>query len=68
VARVQRWNVPEPCSFSPLDFDDAEDPSVVYVEIPKGARYFDRPGDVADYEYVFDTIARKSTPIEEWRA
>ena len=53
-------------SFTILDFDDEEDPSVVYVEIPKGARYFDRPDDRADYEYVFDLIAGRSVPIGEW--
>jgi hypothetical protein len=50
-----------------LDFDDDEDPSVAYVEVPMGARYFDRPADRGDYEYVFDMLFDMSTPIEEWR-
>jgi transcriptional regulator with XRE-family HTH domain len=53
-------------SFTLLDFDNDEDPSVAYVEIPRGALYFDRTADVADYEYVFDVLLRKSTPIKEW--
>ena len=53
--------------FTLLDFDNEDDPSLVYVEVPKGARYFDRPADLEEYEYVFDLIARKSIPIKEWR-
>lgn len=52
--------------FTLLDFDDRDDPSVVYIEVPKGARYFDRPAEVQDYEYVFDLIMSRSIPIEEW--
>ena len=53
--------------FTLLDFDNDEDPSLVYVEVPKGARYFDRPADLEEYEYVFGLITRKSIPINEWR-
>ena len=58
---------PDLGSFVLLDFDDDEDPSVAYVEAPTGARYFDRPADREDYEYVFDTISDMSIPIGEWR-
>lgn len=54
-------------SFTLLDFDDEEDPSVAYVEVPKGARYFDRAEDRADYEYVWKIIMSKSVPIGEWQ-
>lgn len=54
-------------SFTLLDFENDEDPSVVYVEVPKGARYFDRPEDRGEYEYVYDLILKKSTPIKEWK-
>lgn len=54
-------------SFTLLDFDNDDDPSVAYVEIPKGARYFDRPDDYADYEYMFDKISGRSIPIGEWK-
>lgn len=54
-------------SFTLLDFDNDEDPSVVYVEVPKGARYFDQPADRSGYEYVFDINVSKSTPIKEWK-
>lgn len=54
-------------SFTLLDFDDEEDPSVAYVEVPKGARYLERPEDRADYEYVFEIILSRSTPIGDWK-
>lgn len=54
-------------SFILLDFEHDDDPSVVYVEVPKGARYFDRPEDRAEYEYVFEIIMGKSIPIGEWK-
>ena len=53
-------------SFALLDFDDDEDPSVAYVEVPGGARYFDRPADRTDYETVFDLVFPKTIPIKEW--
>lgn len=53
--------------FTLLDFASDDDPSLVYVEVPKGARYFDRPADLEEYEYVFDLITGKSVPITEWR-
>lgn len=54
-------------SFTLLDFDDDEDPSVAYVEIPNGARYFDRPDNRADYEFTFELLTKKSVPIGEWK-
>ena len=53
-------------SFALLDFEDDDDPSVAYVEVPNGARYFDRPADRADYETVWGIVAPKSITIEEW--
>ena len=56
-------------SFTLLYFDDPDDPSVAYIEVPKGARYFDTVDTVeehGEYEYVFDIICGKSIPIEEW--
>lgn len=58
--------VPGRGSFDLLDFADDEDPSVAYVELPFGARYFDRPEDRAEYEFVFDLVAAKSIPISDW--
>ena len=57
-----RWG-----AFKLLNFDTPEDPSVVYVEVPGGARYFEKHAERAPYEMTFDIIARKSIPIGEWR-
>lgn len=54
-------------SFVLLDFADEEDPSVAYVDVPMGARYFDHDPERAEYEYVFDVIHSKSIPITEWK-
>ena len=54
-------------SFALLDFADEDDPSVAYLDIPMGARYFDRDPERAEYEYVFDVIHSKSIPIKEWK-
>ncbi len=68
VVPLSVWNYPRRGSFALLDFDDPdEDPSVAYVEVPRGARYFDRDDDRAEYEYVFGIITDKSVPIEEWK-
>jgi hypothetical protein len=53
-------------AFAALDFDDADDPSVVYVESPAGARYYDKPDERAEYEHVWQIIFAKSVPIGEW--
>jgi hypothetical protein len=54
-------------SFALLDFADEEDPSVAYVDVPMGARYFDHDPERAEYEYVFGVIHSKSIPITEWK-
>ena len=60
-------------AFTLLDFDDDEDPSVVYVEVPpSGARYLDREEERTAYEVTFDIITQKSipvasVPIERWK-
>ena len=53
-------------SFSLLDFEDPDDPSVAYVEGPGGARYFDRPAERAEYEYVYGVLQQRAVPIGEW--
>ena len=55
-------------SFALLDFEDPDDPSVAYVEGPGGARYFDRPAERAEYEYVFASVQQRAIPIEEWNS
>jgi hypothetical protein len=53
-------------AFALLDFDDDEDPSVAYVEGPGGARYYDKPDERDEYEFVWQMISRMSIPMEEW--
>lgn len=57
---------PKRGSFALLEFDDEEDPSVAYVDVPMGARYFERPTQFAEYEYVYLVLEAKSVPIKEW--
>ena len=51
--------------FTILDFDDADDPAVVYLESHTGARYLERPEELREYHRIFDLIRRQSVPIEE---
>jgi transcriptional regulator with XRE-family HTH domain len=50
-----------------LDFDDADDPSIAYIDGPPAARYLDQPDDRAEYEFVWQVIEDMSIPIEEWQ-
>lgn len=59
-------NYPRRGTFSLLDFADDEDPSVAYLDLPIGARYFDLPDDRVEYEQAFQTIMGLSVPIQEW--
>jgi Domain of unknown function (DUF5753) len=58
--------LPRRQAFALLDFDDDEDPSVAYVEGPGGARYYDKPDERDEYEFVWQMISRMSIPMEEW--
>jgi transcriptional regulator with XRE-family HTH domain len=53
--------------FALLDFADAEDPPVAYVEGPGAGRYFDRRDDRAEYERAWKSLMDKSIGIEEWQ-
>lgn len=53
-------------AFVLLDFADAEDPSVIYLEAQVGARYLEKPGELAEYRRVFDLIDKQAIPIEEY--
>lgn len=52
--------------FRILDFDDADDPDVVYLETHVGALYLDADSEIAEYRRVFDAINRDAVPIEEF--
>jgi transcriptional regulator with XRE-family HTH domain len=53
-------------AFTVLDFDDPDDPAVVYLETHTGARYLERPEELAAYRRLFDLVHQQSVPIEEY--
>jgi transcriptional regulator with XRE-family HTH domain len=50
-------------AFRILDFEDDEDPDLVYLEVLVGARYLEKPAEVATYRRVLEMIYQQSTPI-----
>jgi transcriptional regulator with XRE-family HTH domain len=52
--------------FTILDFDDPDDPAVVYLESQTGARYLEKPEELAEYRRIFSSIEAKSVPIKEF--
>jgi transcriptional regulator with XRE-family HTH domain len=53
--------------FTILDFDDPDDPSLVYLESVVGSRYIERPRHVADFRAVFDDVRAQAVPVREYR-
>ena len=54
-----------------LDFADPDDPDIAYVESHVGARYLERPEELAEYRRVFRLIRQQSIPIGRvgnWRS
>jgi transcriptional regulator with XRE-family HTH domain len=54
--------------FTIMDFDDPEDPSLVYVESLVGSRYIERADHLAEYRRAFDLMRAQSVPLEEYIA
>src|SRR4051794_30866843 len=52
--------------FTMLDFDDPDDPSVVYVESLIGGRYIELPEHVARFRAVFEQLRARAVPVEEY--
>jgi hypothetical protein len=50
---------PRRSAFALLDFDDTQDPCVVYVEGGGIARYLEKPDDWADHEFVWRILMEK---------
>jgi transcriptional regulator with XRE-family HTH domain len=53
--------------FAILDFDDQDDPAIVYLESHTGARYLEKPEELAEYRKIYDLVYRKTVPIEEYK-
>lgn len=68
--RVLPWSVGAHAAmagaFRIMEFDDPEDPDVVYLESHIGALYLEEPDEIKEYGRVFDLITKASVPIDEF--
>ncbi|OLB66842.1 MAG: hypothetical protein AUI10_01590 [Actinobacteria bacterium 13_2_20CM_2_72_6] len=69
--RVLPWSVGAHAAmagaFRILDFDDAEDPDVVYLESHVGALYLEEAAEVDEYRRIFELIRKDAIPVQEFR-
>src|SRR5947199_3484733 len=54
-------------AFRILDFDDADDPDVVYLESHVGALYLEEAAEVDEYRRIFELIRKEAVPVQEYR-
>ena len=54
-------------AFRIMDFEDPEDPDVVYLESHVGAVYLEEPAEVQEYRRIFGLICEVSVPIADYR-
>jgi hypothetical protein len=52
--------------FTIMDFDDPDDPPLVYVESLIGSRYVERADHLALYRGAFDLMRTQTVPLEEY--
>lgn len=52
--------------FTILDFDDEDDPSLVYLESLIGSRYVERPDQLQEFRNAFARIFEQAVPFEEY--
>jgi transcriptional regulator with XRE-family HTH domain len=55
-------------AFRIMDFEDPEDPDVVYLESHVGALYLEEPAEVQEYRRIFSLICEASVPIADYAA
>lgn len=53
-------------AFRILEFDDPDDPNIVYLEAQIGARYLQKPDDYDEYCRIWDLISRTAIPVKEF--
>lgn len=53
--------------FAILDFPEADDPPIVYLESHTFARYLEEPKELASYRKIHELVYEKSVPLEEFR-
>ena len=54
-------------AFRIMDFDDPEDPDVVYLESHVGALYLEEPEEVQEYRRIFGLVYRDAVPVADFR-
>jgi hypothetical protein len=54
-------------AFRIMDFDDDEDPDVVYLETHVGAMYLEEADEVNEYRRIFQLIRDDAIPVEDYR-
>jgi transcriptional regulator with XRE-family HTH domain len=69
--RVLRWSVGAHAAmagaFRIMDFDDEEDPDVVYLESHVGALYLEEDHEVDEYRRIFELIYKDAVPVQDYR-
>lgn len=54
-------------AFTILDFDEPDDPALVYIETHLGSRYLERPQEVTEYRRIFGLLCDAAVPMKEYR-
>jgi transcriptional regulator with XRE-family HTH domain len=54
-------------AFRILDFEEPDDPDVVYLESHVGALYLEADEEVEEYRRIFDLISKDAIPVAEFR-
>jgi Domain of unknown function (DUF5753)/Helix-turn-helix domain len=53
-------------AFTLLEYDDPDDPAIVYLETHAGGRYIEQPELVQTYRHIFELITEQAVPMEEY--
>jgi hypothetical protein len=53
-------------AFRILDFDDRDDPDVVYLESHVGALYLEEQHEVDEYRRIFELVSQSAIPLKEY--
>jgi hypothetical protein len=68
--RVLPWSVGAHAAmagaFRILDFDDADDPDVVYIESHVGALYLEEPAELGEYRRIFELVHNIAVPLADF--
>jgi transcriptional regulator with XRE-family HTH domain len=53
-------------AFRIMDFDDPEDPDVVYLESHVGALYLEEDDEVREYRRIFELVHKAAVPVQDF--